>query len=666
MANNHSFTEYVSNTFSNQLWAAAEEYLQQSWNPDKYIFYNIRRPGDSELVDVKVEYVWVFDRPGQCIQFDVAVSTRLIIHDDDRHYDEYEEKEIWLMLRCKGDLNKDLKDMNIFEISEYNGKNRIENALDDSLVPVIRKDQLDNIAVAFLQRHYKKALLEPCWVDPIELAKGMGLNVRRQRIAEDGTVFGRCYFKECESVIYDENKRKLVKELIPAKTILVDPNVAFMRNLGAYNNTVVHECVHWGLHQKAFALARLYDKGLSNVSCQVSGGVPEHKRDAVDWMEWQANVLAPRIQMPKSTFKKRTNQLFSQFRRETNNFDSIDLVEKVIIQLAVEFGVSRLATKIRMIDVGYDEAMGAFIYVDNHYVRPYRTSQHNILKPNQTFTVSAVDAAIQIFSNISLRKKAEKGYFQFVENHFVLNNPLFIEHNFLGKTVLTHYARNHMEECCLVFDLEIKNKYGEHYHNECFLNRDESTPVTFDVAFTSGYTNSAFDKQMAKLEDILEEENLFYLSLTDDYRDSLRKGMIWREEMSYKEVIVHSQMNMDEVAELHKKNISYREIAEKNKLRTDSVTKITYKEIGERAGINEETVSRCINGERVNQHTLILICLALHLPYLASIKILNTAGAGLKMVDKSQQWYHFVLMHMYGCLVTEVKEFLAARDADPL
>ena len=144
-----------------------------------------------------------------------------------------------------------------------------------------------------------------------------------------------------------------------------------------------------------------------------------------------------------------------------------------------------------------------------------------------------------------------------------------------------------------------------------------------------------------------------------------RKGMAWREEMSYKEVIVHSRLNKDEVAKMHE-TMSYREIAEKKNLRTDSVTKITNKEIGERAGINEETVGRCISGTRVNQHTLILICLALHLPYLASMKILNTAGEGLKMVDKSQQWYHFVLMNMYGHLVTEVKDFLSARGADPL
>lgn len=122
MANSRSFTEYVANTFSNQFWAAAEEYLQQNWDPDEYDFYKIRRPGEPELDDVKVEHVWLFDRPGMYIQFDVAVSLHLIIPDDDHHYDEYEEWDKWLMIRCEVDLDKELEDMNIFEVSEYNGK----------------------------------------------------------------------------------------------------------------------------------------------------------------------------------------------------------------------------------------------------------------------------------------------------------------------------------------------------------------------------------------------------------------------------------------------------------------------------------------------------------------------------------------------------------------
>lgn len=665
MSNSHSFTEYVSNEFNDKFWKAAEDYLQNHWNPDRYELRRLKRPGKPEIDNINVEYVWVFDKPNMQIQFDTAVSLHIVIPDDDHHYDDYEEKIVWLMMRCKGDLDKNLEDMNIFEVSPYNGKNRTKNPLDDALVPIIDKNQLDKIAEGFLQRHYKKALIEPTWIDPIKLAENMGLIVRKQRITEDGTVFGRSYFLECKSKVYDKEMDEWVEETIPEKTVFVDPQVAFMRNLGAYNNTIVHECVHWDLHKKAFALARLYDENLSTINCQVAGGIPEHAKDAVGWMEWQANALTPRIQMPEAMFKKRADQLFTEFRRKTGQFDMIDLIEPVIDTLATEFGVSRLAAKIRMIDIGYDEAMGAFIYTDGHYVRPHRTGQRNILKPNQTFTISYEDVLPQTFAHREISRMAEKGGYQFVENHLVLNSPVFIAQDSYGHTVLTHYARNHMEECCVVFDIEIKSSYGEYYRSECFLNRDETTPITFQIDFNGGYENANKTRQMKKLEAVWEEETKFCASLNEDFRESLKMGMKWREEMSYKDIIERARLDKDEIAAMHEK-LTYKEIAKKKKLRTESVIKITYKEIAERSGLNEETVSRCINGESVSLHTLILICLALHLPYMASMKIIKSSGFNLLILDKNQKWYHYVLMYMYGYLVSDCKKFLEERGVDPL
>ena len=58
-----------------------------------------------------------------------------------------------------------------------------------------------------------------------------------------------------------------------AKTILVDLETYFLYNLGKVNNTIVHECVHWDLHRKAFELERLYNNEASRIKCQVAGGV---------------------------------------------------------------------------------------------------------------------------------------------------------------------------------------------------------------------------------------------------------------------------------------------------------------------------------------------------------------------------------------------------------
>ncbi|WP_206528096.1 ImmA/IrrE family metallo-endopeptidase [Marinitoga sp. 38H-ov] len=151
----------------------------------------------------------------------------------------------------------------------------------------------------------------------------------------------------------------------------VDPKAYFLRNLGSVNNTIVHECVHWALHRKAFELERLYNTNVNKIKCQVVGGIKDSNKDATDWMEWQANALTPRIQMPISTFKSKAFELIKKYKQVLQTEEIIDVMEPVIDELALFFGVSRLASKIRMIDVGYEEDIGTFTYIDGHYVKPH-------------------------------------------------------------------------------------------------------------------------------------------------------------------------------------------------------------------------------------------------------------------------------------------------------
>lgn len=70
--------------------------------------------------------------------------------------------------------------------------------------------------------------------------------------------------------------------------------------------------------KKAFALARLYNKELTNIVCKVVGGIAGNNsdRNGIDWMEWQANTLTPKIQLPKNMFKKYVEGLITKYRRE--------------------------------------------------------------------------------------------------------------------------------------------------------------------------------------------------------------------------------------------------------------------------------------------------------------------------------------------------------------
>ena len=63
-----------------------------------------------------------------------------------------------------------------------------------------------------------------------------------------------------------------------------------------------------------------------------------------------------------------------------------------------------MSAKIRMIDIGYEEARGAFIWLDNKYV-PAHKWKKGFLDKNETFSISFKDAANLKWFDYELRKK---------------------------------------------------------------------------------------------------------------------------------------------------------------------------------------------------------------------------------------------------------------------
>lgn len=622
MTDSHSFTEYVAKTFDNQFWKVAEEYLCENLNDLDIELYKIHKAGETEIQDVNVEYVWIDDLPGMAIQFDVALSVVFEIHEADYHYDETEEKKIWMMVRCRGDLAKDLEDFEIFEVSDFKGKNRVRKPMDDALVPVINKDNLEKVAEQFLRDHYKKALLEPIWVDPIELAKSMGLKVRFVNITQEGSVFGRSYFHECETELYNPENDQVFSEIIPEKTILVDKAVAFMYVLGATNNTIIHECVHWDKHQKAFALERLYNKELTNIGCRVEGGVVGNKAEwnAVDWMEWQANALTPKIQMPKVMFLKYVDGLISQYRRDLKAYDMIDIIEPIIISIEEKFGVSKVAAKIRLLEVGYEEALGAFTYIDGRYVKPHKAKK-GFLQKHQTFCVPVQDALIETTFNPALKAMIADGIYKYIDSHFVVNSPTYVETDMFGEESLTHYARNHMDECCLVFDLSIKSKVSEKYHSECFLNRDKSSEIVFEAHFREKDNKS--DNHVKMIKDYNADLLAVARKLPMNFSGALDALIVWSE--------------------------------------------MTEEELAEAAEISEKTIQRLRNTEpdNVSIETVVQLSIGMQLPPVLSGCLLKASGKSYMMTEQHLM-YQFLMGTCYHKSIYECNKMLVEQNLKPL
>ncbi|MDY4784090.1 hypothetical protein [Pygmaiobacter massiliensis] len=624
MPQNRSFKDYVAKRFDNQFWEIAERYLSEEFDPSALVFYRLHRPGQSEIEDVKVEHVWVDDLPGMDIQFDVALSLSLSFPEADYHYDNSEEKTVWMMAKCRGNLECHLDDFFIYDHSAYNGKSRAQNPLDDSLVPYISYERLEKTAHDFLTRHYPEALTitpvgkPPVWVDPSKLTERLGLTMKTQRIREDATVFGQIFFEATDVALFNAEIGSDITTSIPAKTILVNPQLYLLRNLGSVNNTIVHECVHWDKHRKAFALERLFNPEASYISCEVVGDAASPlAKKATEFMERQANQLTPRIQMPAEPFRAKAKEYITRFMREMDARHTIDVMEAVICQLEADFGVSKQAAKIRLVELGIEEAIGTFTYLDGHYVKPH-SFRKGAIKVNQTFSIGAQDAAIQRVVNPELQNLTENGDYLFVDNHYVYNAPLYVGSGENGQLELTGYARAHMDECCLAFDMKIVSKVSDFYHTACFLNREPSD-ITFEITYHNGYQNSPQERQVAMRKAQQAEWLDIRRQMTDDPEQCMELLLNWRG------------------------------------------TK--YTELGDAIDRDPKTISRTVKGLTApSVETVVRICFGLHLPPTISEKLLEVLRCPLKPMDPNHQWIKEALYLKYPEPLDAVEQYLEQFD----
>ncbi|MDR0298774.1 MAG: ImmA/IrrE family metallo-endopeptidase [Streptococcaceae bacterium] len=600
MTKTQSFTKYIRQRFYNELFKALQDDVTS------------QKEHECSLYDMEVKSVRINDEVGMKLHFDVIVEATYQLTD------ETESPRLkWYQIFCRGNLEKELADFEVLSIEDYHGRREMHHPLSDKLIPIIKKEEFDTLSEDFLRAYYPEMLEKPQALNPFRLVERLNLTLSMRHLTEDGVIFGQIYFKAATGKFYSADKKQTYELPVEAGTIFIDPESYALRNLGSVNNTIVHECVHWVKHRKAFALKRLLQENLEELSCQGANGKGSSQSEEMSWMEWQAAQLAPRIMLPREMFKQKAEQLIREQREKTGHA-ILEVIGTVIDALAEFFGVSRLSAKIRLADVGYSAAVGAFDYIDGKYLRPY-TFKAGSLKQNQTFSINLSDAAMLPFINQDFADTIAFSRYLYVESHFVLNTPTFLE-DFHGWLRLTDYARHHMEECCLIFELHAKTKSGDpHSFDEFILNRDENAPFEFEIKFHQGYENTGSEKQRAYLETIRHEQMEVYNSLTNDWCECLEKVRHWRE--------------------------------------------MTYQEIADKILMNERQVRRIFHGQSGKIESLVSICLALKLPPEISEHIISHSSCALNLTNTEHQWYHFVLMYYYGRNLEETRAFLLEHHA---
>lgn len=460
--------------------AQDENPLQKLINQSRYddirdavISYFKNSTGQDSVSDVEIEIenvIHIGQPEDGIIEFDVIVSCDMEQLSSSKK-GVFIEK--WLKVHCQVTLGIDLSGFRIVSIGDCESLEESDNdRLSGELVPVISRDQFEQEAEKFLERYYLVALTKPQRVPIEEIVHQMNLSVVENiPLSDELTYFGTIVFDDGNIL---DRHRKIAIRNAKRGTIYLDPRVRYERSVGTRRTILAHECFHWHRHQPYHALMRMIgadDKIGRAIQCRIEGNSADtDKWKAVDWMEWQTKGIAPKILMPAKTVKIKADELLGGDGGAKKA--SVADYENVIDELSTFYDVSRQAAKVRLVELGYSKAEGAYPFVDGHYVHGYSFDAQG-LQANQTYTVSYSDLFKAYCFNREFRTLVDSGRFVFIDGHLVFDEEKYVSRDESGTPVLASYALSHIDECAVVFTrgYTYESKYqGAKYYQQFMQN----------------------------------------------------------------------------------------------------------------------------------------------------------------------------------------------------
>lgn len=493
-----TFAAYLEDVYYNQIFSKIKSYLCKNKGRLDLSTSVVPDPSYVELSDFKIMGVNFHESDTDRIECKVTVRAEIEIFGRGRRDYESDSTECWISIPFSATLRNGLQQVSIGYASEYSKELfRAEDALTKYLVPYIYAKDLDKHAERFLEKYCPRALEEPMPLPIKEIVENIGLTVYHAPLP-DG-IFGRTYFNDANVEVFTNKAcTETADRTICPGTILVNPDVVFMRNIGSTNNTVIHECVHWDKHYKFFELQKLLNPDIQAISCAV---VEDYKKksneleDELSWMEWQANALAPKILIPAKTGKAKLSEILNRLHRAyRGRLRDGYVMELAISEFADFFKVSTTAAKIRAVELGFEQAAGVFNFVDGKNYPPFSFKKGS-LKKGQTFVIDRNNVIIQSLLNPDLSEDIAARRFIHAGGLLVINDPQYVSIVEDSEPTLTEYALEHVDECCLVFDrtTRVSTQYDDSFYRICFLCRD---------ADSKSFVEASFNPKEGKNEDV--------------------------------------------------------------------------------------------------------------------------------------------------------------------
>ena len=319
---------------------------------------------------------------------------------------------------------------------------------------ILGKNRLDDYAEKYLSQHYPQALLEPMALPVDELLERSGLKVEHASLSADGDVFGCCLLVDGEVQVFDQAIGDFVPQRFSAGTVLIDPDSQANLSEGARRNALMHELLHWEKDRTFFLISqkRLARNGhtlepiLSRSSSTfLTPSEKSRKRETeIQWLEWQAHRLAPRVLMPKAMFHRKASEYLEA--------DSSLTCDRLIDQLAQFFLVSRSAVKYRLLEVGLKQRLSK--------LRDFPVVYSFIHTHEERFsTLEPAEAFLLVAQNPRLRRWVEAGDFIYVDGYFIRNSTTFVRIDKNGNYRLKASAKKNLARCALLVQELITKDY---------------------------------------------------------------------------------------------------------------------------------------------------------------------------------------------------------------
>lgn len=401
----------------------------------------------------------VFGQPVEDFLVDIAFDARLIVHE--AHTYMVGMKNTYTVrteFRLRYTFNLSPCELTCRFVGAIMGRgNGIYNMypeairLNKYLLPVLTStDDYEKLSRKIIKEDMPRFLDSPNVFSAIDWICDMGLQVYVGSFPEHG-VLGEYFFGFGKADIYDYEEDKTERVNVNPGTVVL--NLKGCNNRGIINSTAAHEGTHHRTGYYFFMLQMMSGDIYGSFLCKRNYEQKELERSEkwspIDILELQANKLPGFLLIQEKPGKTRAEYLLESYGGE----HSLENMNRLIADMASYFGTTKTIARSRLYDFGYTAVRGISRYINGQRIPSYISDLSN----NETYTVDEKDSIAEYISNEKFRRLIDTRAYEYLEGHYCLRDDRYIAVDHEGKRHLTPYARQHMNECCLVFGIRYEN-----------------------------------------------------------------------------------------------------------------------------------------------------------------------------------------------------------------